>query len=91
MIFCFQFIYVGVVSSIETNHKNVTEARKGMEVCIKIENVPGETPKLYGRHFDHEDLLMSKVTKQILKMYVEEFLYSWESYNNNFDRVVSRS
>ena len=37
-------------------------ARKGMEVCIKIEPTPGDTPKLYGRHFDHTDLLVSKVS-----------------------------
>lgn len=37
-------------------------ARKGQDVCIKIENVPGETPKLYGRHFDETDILVSKVS-----------------------------
>ena len=32
-----------------------------MEVCVKIESPPGEAPKMYGRHFDHTDLLVSKV------------------------------
>lgn len=50
------------MSGIEANHKILTEARKGMEVCLKIENVSGDAPKLYGRHFDHEDLLISKVS-----------------------------
>lgn len=36
-------------------------ARKGMEVCIKIEAVSGDSPKMFGRHFDHTDLLYSKV------------------------------
>jgi translation initiation factor 5B len=36
-------------------------ARKGAEVCIKIEAVGGEAPKMFGRHFDENDLLMSKV------------------------------
>jgi translation initiation factor 5B len=36
-------------------------ARKGSEVCIKIEPVGGEAPKMFGRHFDENDLLMSKV------------------------------
>ena len=49
------------MTGIEANHKPLTEARKGMEVCIKIEPVPGEAPKMYGRHFDHNDLLVSKV------------------------------
>ena len=60
-IFLFQFCYLGIVTSLELNHKPVDKATKGQEVCIKIENVPGETPKLYGRHFDENDLLISKV------------------------------
>ena len=39
-----------------------------MEVCIKIEPTPGDTPKLYGRHFDHTDLLVSKVNDNELLM-----------------------
>lgn len=58
----FQFLYLGVVTSVEQNHKQVEMARKGMEVCIKIENVTGEAPKLYGRHFDHTDILTSRVS-----------------------------
>lgn len=30
-------------------------------MCIKIEPVGGDAPRLYGRHFDHTDLLVSKV------------------------------
>ena len=59
--FWFQFCYLGIVTSLELNHKPVEKATKGQEVCIKIENVPGETPKLYGRHFDETDSLVSKV------------------------------
>lgn len=43
------------------NHKTIETARKGQEVCIKIEPLGGEAPKMYGRHFDHTDLLVSKV------------------------------
>jgi hypothetical protein len=39
----------------------VDSARKGDEVCVKIDAVPGEAPKLYGRHFDDTDLLISRV------------------------------
>lgn len=59
-----EFINVGIITSIESNHKPVETARKGQEVCIKIENVPGETPKLFGRHFDETDLLVSKISRQ---------------------------
>ena len=55
-----QFLDIGVVSSLEVNHKPVESARKGTEVCIKVES-QGDAPRLYGRHFDHTDMLVSKV------------------------------
>ena len=57
-----QFIDVGIVTGIEANHKSIDKATKGMEVCIKVETITGETPKMYGRHFDYTDLLVSKVS-----------------------------
>ena len=60
---CLQFIDIGVVTSLEVNHKSVEVCRKGVEVCLKIEHAGGEAPRLYGRHFDHSDLLISKVRK----------------------------
>jgi len=57
----FQFVDLGVVTSIESNHKTVESARKGQEVCIKIEPIAGEAPKMFGRHFDEKDFLVSKV------------------------------
>ena len=44
------------------NHKNVDKARKGMEVCIKIESPPGDAPKMFERHFGFSDELISKVS-----------------------------
>ena len=52
---------MGVISSVEANHKSVDVAHKGQEIAIKIESVSGDAPKLYGRHFDHTDMLVSKV------------------------------
>lgn len=62
----FQFVEIGRVVSIENNHKPVEVAKKGQEVCIKVEPIPGEAPKMLGRHFDENDLLVSKVS-DILK------------------------
>jgi hypothetical protein len=59
----FQFIEIGKVVSIENNHKPIDRATRGMEVCIKIEAIPGDAPKMFGRHFDETDLLYSKVNK----------------------------
>ncbi|XP_055378724.1 eukaryotic translation initiation factor 5B [Condylostylus longicornis] len=58
------FVDIGVVTSIESNHKQVESARKGQEVCIKIEPIPGESPKMFGRHFEADDMLVSKISRQ---------------------------
>uniref|UniRef100_A0A1I7YD20 Eukaryotic translation initiation factor 5B n=1 Tax=Steinernema glaseri TaxID=37863 RepID=A0A1I7YD20_9BILA len=57
-------IFIGTVSSIERNHEQVELAKAGDEICIKIENTTGEAPKLYGRHFTHEDLLVSRISRE---------------------------
>lgn len=60
-MFLLQFIDIGIVTSIEINHKQVDVAKKGQEVCVKIEPIPGEAPKMFGRHFEATDILVSKV------------------------------
>lgn len=62
-----QFVDIGVVTSIEMNHKPVDSAKKGQEVCVKIEPIPGEAPKMFGRHFEATDILVSKVKTRPLK------------------------
>ncbi|XP_031956235.1 eukaryotic translation initiation factor 5B isoform X2 [Corvus hawaiiensis] len=58
------FVEIGIVTSIEINHKPVDVAKKGQEVCVKIEPIPGESPKMYGRHFEATDILVSKISRQ---------------------------
>lgn len=57
------FVEIGVVTSIEMNHKAVDVAKKGQEICVKIEPIPGESPKMYGRHFEATDIIVSKITR----------------------------
>jgi translation initiation factor if-2, putative (fragment) len=64
---------IGRVSSIEVNHKAVDNARKGQEVCIKIEHVGADAPKLYGRHFDYNDMLVSRITRESIDAVKEYF------------------
>lgn len=64
MLSVFQFVDIGVVTSIEVNHKSVESAKKGQEICVKIEPIPGESPKMYGRHFEATDTIVSKVRTQ---------------------------
>lgn len=67
------FLDIGTVSTIEVNHKTIETARKGQEVCIKIEPLGGEAPKMYGRHFDHADMLVSKISRHSIDMCKEHF------------------
>ncbi|KAM9327450.1 eukaryotic translation initiation factor 5B [Pholidichthys leucotaenia] len=57
------FVDIGVVTSIEVSHKSVDIAKKGQEICVKIEPIPGESPKMYGRHFEATDIIVSKITR----------------------------
>ncbi|XP_041834672.1 eukaryotic translation initiation factor 5B isoform X1 [Melanotaenia boesemani] len=57
------FVDIGIVTSIEMNHKPVDTAKKGQEICVKIEPIPGESPKMYGRHFEATDIIVSKITR----------------------------
>jgi len=68
-------LHIGFITGLEANHKQIDRAESGMEVCAKIEPVPGEAPKLYGRHFTHEDVLISKVNREsidVMKQYFRE-------------------
>ena len=58
---CFQFLQIGILTSIQVNNKEVEFGRKGDEICVKIDPVPGEAPKMFARHFDETDMLVSKV------------------------------
>ncbi|XP_073698536.1 eukaryotic translation initiation factor 5B [Garra rufa] len=58
------FVDIGIVTGIEINHKSVDTAKKGQEICVKIEPIPGESPKMFGRHFEAVDLIVSKITRQ---------------------------
>ncbi|KAJ8256240.1 hypothetical protein COCON_G00201040 [Conger conger] len=60
---CSQFVDIGIITSIEINHKTVDAAKKGQEICVKIEPIPGESPKMYGRHFEATDIIVSKITR----------------------------
>ncbi|XP_017798471.1 PREDICTED: eukaryotic translation initiation factor 5B [Habropoda laboriosa] len=67
------FVDLGMVTSVEYNHKPVESARKGQEVCVKIEPVPGEAPKMFGRHFDEKDFVVSKISRQSIDACKEYF------------------
>ncbi|XVF43788.1 hypothetical protein PTKIN_Ptkin02bG0068500 [Pterospermum kingtungense] len=59
------FIDIGRIASIENNHKPVDSAKKGQKVAIKIAgSSPEEQQKMYGRHFELEDELVSHISRR---------------------------
>ncbi|THU65875.1 hypothetical protein C4D60_Mb05t08240 [Musa balbisiana] len=60
-----EFIDIGKIASIEINHKQVDVATKGQKVAIKIvASSPEEQQKMYGRHFDIDDELVSHISRR---------------------------
>ena len=54
------------------NNSSVESAKKGEEVCIKIENTTG-APRLIGRHFEATDELVTRISRNSSSFYNEEF------------------
>ncbi|ETP45628.1 translation initiation factor aIF-2 [Phytophthora nicotianae P10297] len=61
---------VGKVGSIEREHKEVDGAKKGASVAVRIDN---ESSVMYGRHFDHKNKLVSRLTRQSIDALKENF------------------
>ena len=62
---------VGVVDSIEANHKPIKSAKKNNNpVAVKIKNLPSI---LFGRHLDLEDELVSLLTRESIDSLKDHF------------------
>merc|ERR1711892_221153 len=68
-----EFIYIGICTGIQHNSKDVDTAKKGDEVCVKIESPGGDAPKMFGRHFDETDLLTSRISRESIDVCKDYF------------------
>uniref|UniRef100_A0A0E0L6J1 Eukaryotic translation initiation factor 5B n=1 Tax=Oryza punctata TaxID=4537 RepID=A0A0E0L6J1_ORYPU len=69
-----EYIDIGKIASIEINHKQVDMATKGQKVAIKIiGSNPDEQQKSFGRHFDMEDELVSRITRRSIDLLKENY------------------
>ncbi|RUS32151.1 hypothetical protein BC938DRAFT_476142 [Jimgerdemannia flammicorona] len=71
-----EVVYLGKVTSMEQNHKAVEIVKKGSAgggVAIRIECAVYENPKTYGRHFDENDELYSKISRVSINVLKESF------------------
>jgi len=66
-------IELGRVTSIEDNHKPLTKAPRGTQCAIKIESDQPDLQKVFGRHFDEKDELVSRISRQSIDAIKEHF------------------
>jgi len=69
-------IRLGKISSLEINHKAmeiVKKSQAGAGVAVKIEHAVYESAKMYGRHFDDKDEVVSQITRQSIDVMKESF------------------
>lgn len=58
-------VSLGRIESMELNHKSVDKAHRGDSVAVKIQSTcPEEAAKLFGRHFDETDQLVSLISRE---------------------------
>jgi len=67
------FIQIGIVADIQKNEKTIPIGKKGDEICLKIENVSDDAPKMMGHHFDADDIIMSSISRQSIDACKEHF------------------
>ncbi|KAF8405914.1 hypothetical protein HHK36_007992 [Tetracentron sinense] len=68
------FIDIGRIASIEINHKQVDLAKNGQKVALKIDSTNAEEQqKMYGRHFEIDDELVSHITRKSIAILEDNY------------------
>ncbi|KXN84214.1 Eukaryotic translation initiation factor 5B [Leucoagaricus sp. SymC.cos] len=71
-----EIIDLGKITSLEINHKNyevVKKSQAGGGVAVKIEHAVYQSAKMFGRHFDDKDELLSHITRQSIDVLKNNF------------------
>ncbi|KAF7354856.1 Tr-type G domain-containing protein [Mycena sanguinolenta] len=71
-----EIIDLGKITSLEINHKTyelVKKSQAGAGVAVKIEHAVYQSAKMFGRHFDDKDELLSHITRQSVDVLKESF------------------
>ncbi|KIO28983.1 hypothetical protein M407DRAFT_174614 [Tulasnella calospora MUT 4182] len=71
-----EIIRLGKITSLEINHKSmeiVKKSQAGAGVAVKVEHAVYESAKMFGRHFDDKDEVISQITRQSIDVLKESF------------------
>jgi len=64
---------IGMIDSIEIDNKAIDTARKGQQVAVRIVAKSFQPNRMYGRHFDGKDQLISRITRRSLDLLKANF------------------
>jgi len=71
-----EIIELGKITSLEINHKNqdlVKKSQAGGGVAVKIEHAVYQSAKMFGRHFDEKDEVLSLISRQSIDVLKNTF------------------
>jgi len=62
--------YLGIITSLQKNSKDILEAKEGDDICIRFDNPQGI---MYGRHFGHTNKLISKLSRKSIDILKKDY------------------
>ncbi|KAL9712434.1 eukaryotic translation initiation factor 5B [Leucoagaricus gongylophorus] len=71
-----EIVDLGKITSLEINHKThevVKKSQAGGGVAVKIEHAVYQSAKMFGRHFDDKDDILSHITRQSIDVLKNNF------------------
>ncbi|KAG9029648.1 hypothetical protein FRB95_005036 [Tulasnella sp. JGI-2019a] len=71
-----EIIHLGKITSLEINHKTheiIKKSQAGAGVAVKIEHAIYEPARMYGRHFDDKDEVISQITRSSIDVLKDNF------------------
>jgi len=80
-----EMVNIGVITSIQADHKELKTAKTGDEVCIKVETRDGKNI-MFGRQFDYGHKIMSRLTRESIDLLKANFKDDLE--NNDWRTVL---
>ncbi|KAE8257396.1 hypothetical protein A4X13_0g2382 [Tilletia indica] len=83
-------VSLGKVTSLEINHKTKDVVQKkevGGGVAVRIEHAVYESAKIFGRHFDEKDEVISMISRNSIDALKNNF---WDGISNDEKRLMKR-
>ncbi|CDU24687.1 probable GTPase/general translation initiation factor eIF2 [Sporisorium scitamineum] len=83
-------VHLGKVTSLEINHKErdvVLKKDVGGGVAVKIEHAVHESAKMYGRHFEESDVIISHISRASIDALKAHF---WDGISTDEKKLIKK-